>query len=54
MRDMGIKGVRRGKKIKKTWSDKALSYPLDRVKRQFRANKNWHTLGGFLTSPAFR
>jgi len=44
MRDIGIKGVRRGKKIKTTWPDKALPSPLDRVNRQFRAtmpNQLW-------------
>jgi putative transposase len=37
MRDIGIEGVRRGKKIKTTWPDKALPCPMDRVNRQFRA-----------------
>ena len=37
MRDIGIEGVRRGKKIKTTWPDKALPCPLDRLNRQFRA-----------------
>jgi transposase InsO family protein len=44
MRDIGIEGVRRGKKIKTTWSDKALPCPMDRVNRQFRAtmpNQLW-------------
>ncbi len=44
MRDTGIEGVRRGKKIKTTWPDKALPCPLDRVNRQFRAtmpNQLW-------------
>ena len=44
MRDIGIKGVRRGKKVKTTWPDKALPCPLDRVNRQFRAtmpNQLW-------------
>ena len=44
MRDIGIEGVRRGKKIKTTWPDKALPCPLDRVNRQFRAmmpNQRW-------------
>ena len=36
MRDIGIEGVRRGKKIKTTWPDKALPCPLDHVNRQFR------------------
>ena len=29
MRGIGIEGVRRGKKVKTTWSDKALPCPLD-------------------------
>ena len=44
MRDIGIEGVRRGKKIKTTWPDKALPCPMDRVNRQFRAtmpNQLW-------------
>jgi len=44
MRDIGIKGVRRGKKIKTTWPDKALPCSMDRVNRQFRAtmpNQLW-------------
>ena len=44
MRDIGIKGVRRGKKIKTTWPDKALPSPPDHVNRQFRArmpNQLW-------------
>ncbi len=38
MRDIGIEGVRRGKKIKTTRPDKALPCPLDRVNRQFRTS----------------
>jgi len=44
MRDIGIEGVTRGKKIKTTWSVKALSCPMDRVNIQFRAtmpNRLW-------------
>lgn len=44
MRDIGIEGVRRGKKIKTSWPDKALPCPMDRVNRQFRAtmpNQLW-------------
>lgn len=44
MRDIGIEGVRRGKKVKTTCSDKALPCPMDRVNRQFRAttpNQLW-------------
>ena len=44
MRDIGIEGVRRGKKVKTTWPDKALPCPMDRVNRKFRAtmpNQLW-------------
>ena len=44
MRDIGIEGVRRGKKIKTTCPNKALPCPLGRVNRQFRAtmpNQLW-------------
>ena len=44
MRDIGIEGVRRGKKVKTTWPDKALPCPMDRVNRQSRAtmpNQLW-------------
>ena len=37
MRQMGLKGVIRGKAVKTTISDKATPSPLDRVNRQFRA-----------------
>jgi len=37
MRQMGLKGVVRGKAVKTTVSDKAALCPLDRVNRQFRA-----------------
>jgi len=44
MRDIGIEGVRHGKKGKTTWPDKALPCPMDRVNRQFCAtmpNQLW-------------
>ena len=37
MREMGLEGVIRGKKVKTTIPDKAQPYPLDKVNRQFRA-----------------
>jgi putative transposase len=37
MREMGLKGVIRGKPIRTTESDKAAPCPLDKVNRQFRA-----------------
>ncbi len=37
MRQMGLEGVTRGKKLRTTVSDKAAPCPLDRVNRQFRA-----------------
>ena len=36
MKDMGVEGVIRGKKIKTTLPDKAQPCPLDKVNRQFR------------------
>ncbi len=39
MKQLGLEGVRRGKVIKTTVSDKALPCPLDRVNRQFRADR---------------
>jgi putative transposase len=39
MKRMGLEGVRRGKVIKTTVSDKALPCPLDRVNRQFKADR---------------
>ena len=36
MKDMGLEGVIRGKKIKTTLADKAQPCPLDKVNRQFR------------------
>ena len=37
MKDMGLRGVIRGKPVKTTVSDRAAPCPLDRVNRQFRA-----------------
>jgi transposase InsO family protein len=37
MRELGLQGVRRGKRVRTTVSDKAQSCPLDRVNRQFQA-----------------
>src|SRR5438105_319155 len=37
MRDMGLRGVIRGKSVKTTISDKAAPCPLDHVNRQFKA-----------------
>src|SRR5690625_2744906 len=39
MRSLGIEGVRRGKPVKTTVADKALPCPLDRVNRQFSADR---------------
>ncbi len=39
MREMGLRGVIRGKPVKTTITDKTLPCPLDRVKRQFRADR---------------
>ena len=37
MRDMGLQGAVRGKRVKTTFSDKSGDYPLDKVRRQFQA-----------------
>ena len=39
MRALGIRGVRRGKVVRTTLGDKALPCPLDKVNRQFRADR---------------
>jgi hypothetical protein len=39
MRQMGLRGVIRGKEAKTTVSDKAMPCPADRVNRQFRASR---------------
>ena len=39
MRQMGLRGVIRGKGVKTTVSDKAMPCPADRVNRQFRASR---------------
>jgi len=39
MKVMGLEGVRRGRRIKTTQRDDAVPCPLDRVKRQFRAER---------------
>ena len=39
MNHLGLEGVRRGKVVKTTLPDKALPCPLDRVNRQFRADR---------------
>jgi putative transposase len=39
MKRLGLQGVRRGKVVRTTVPDKALPCPLDRVNRQFKANR---------------
>jgi transposase InsO family protein len=39
MKRLGLEGVRRGKIVRTTVSDKALPCPLDRVNRQFKADR---------------
>ncbi|WP_198390060.1 IS3 family transposase [Burkholderia ubonensis] len=39
MKAMGLEGVRRGRRIKTTQRDDAVPCPLDRVKRQFQADR---------------
>jgi putative transposase len=39
MKRLGLEGARRGKVIRTTFSDKAVPCPLDRVNRQFKADR---------------
>ena len=39
MKHLGLEGARRGKAVRTTVPDKALPCPLDRVNRQFRADR---------------
>jgi putative transposase len=39
MRRLGLQGVRRGKSVRTTWSDAKAPCPLDRVNRQFNAER---------------
>jgi len=39
MRAQGLQGVRRGKRLRTTVPDDAATQPLDRVNRQFRADR---------------
>lgn len=39
MKRLGLEGVRRGKVVRTTVPDTALPYPLDRVNRQFKADR---------------
>jgi transposase InsO family protein len=39
MRRLGLRGVRRGKVVRTTFGDAAAPCPLDRVNRQFKANR---------------
>jgi len=39
MRIQGLKGVRRGKRVRTTMADETAERPLDRVKRQFHADR---------------
>ena len=44
MRDLGLRGVIRGRSVRTTVSDKAVPCPLDHVNRQFHApapNRLW-------------
>ena len=50
MRQMGLKGIVRGKSVRTTISDKAAPCPLDRVNRDFKAlgadvERAWHSAG---------
>jgi transposase InsO family protein len=46
MRHLGLRGVIRGRVVRTTISDKATPSPLDRVNRNFRADREWPALTG--------
>jgi hypothetical protein len=52
MKQLGLRGVMRGKRVRTTIADAAAARPLDRVNRQFRATGQ--TSSGFLISPMVR
>jgi transposase InsO family protein len=39
MKQLGLEGIRRGKVVRTTAPDKAMPCPLDRVNRQFKADR---------------
>ena len=39
MKHMGLQGARRGKTVRTTIADTAVPCPLDRINRQFKANR---------------
>ena len=49
MRRLGLEGVRRGRRVKTTVSDKSAACPLDKVNRQFTADRPNRPLPGLLT-----
>jgi putative transposase len=49
MRRLGLEGVRRGRRVKTTVSDKSAACPLDRVNRRFTADRPNRPLPGLLT-----
>ncbi len=49
MRRLGLEGVRRGRRVKTTVSDKTAPCPLDKVNRQFTAHRPNRPLPGLLT-----
>jgi putative transposase len=44
MRDLGLRGVVRGRRCKTTIPDTALDRPADRVNRDFKVNRPWHSM----------
>jgi len=49
MRRLGLEGVRRGRRVKTTVSDKSAPCPLDKVNRRFTADRPNRPLPGLLT-----
>ena len=49
MRKLGLEGVRRGRRVRTTLSDKKAPCPLDKVNRQFIADRPNRPLPGLLT-----
>ena len=59
MKKLRLQGVRRGKRVKTTVSDRATPCPLDRVNRQFKAECEFpayrrHFVFGVMAPPDFR
>jgi putative transposase len=49
MRRLGLEGARRGRRVRTTLSDQSAPCPLDKVNRQFTADRPNRPLPGLLT-----